>query len=135
MALINWSNNYSVNIKDIDDQHVKLVNLINDLHSSMKVGKGGESLQRVVSELVSYTKYHFSFEEKLMSRHNYPDISQHKILHSNFTKKVDEFENELKNGNSFISQEVIMFLKSWLINHIKGTDKSYSTFFNKAGVK
>jgi hemerythrin len=54
MDLINWSNDYSVNIKDIDDQHVKLVNLINDLHSAMKLGKGGESLNRVISELVSY---------------------------------------------------------------------------------
>jgi hemerythrin len=70
-----------------------------------------------------------------MSRYNYPDILQHKILHSNFTKKVDEFENEVKIGKTFISQEVLMFLKSWLLDHIKGTDKSYSPFLNKAGLK
>ncbi len=134
MALINWNNDYSMNIKDIDNQHIKLVNLINDLHSAMKEGKGMEIINNIISELVSYTKYHFTFEENLMSKYNYPESPQHKQLHEVFTKKVVKFENDIKNGNKFISQEVLSFLKNWLIDHIKGTDKNYSSFLNKAGV-
>ncbi len=134
MALLNWTPNYSVNIQEIDSQHLNLVNLINTLHASMKEGKGKEVMGGIISELISYTKYHFTFEENLMNRHSFPGFSIHKTEHQNFTSKVIEFENNYKSGKVIISQEVLFFLKDWLINHIQVTDKKYSAFFNNAGV-
>ncbi len=59
MALFNWSEEYSVNVNGLDNQHKKLVDLINELHSAMKEGKSKEVLGKIIEELISYTKFHF----------------------------------------------------------------------------
>ena len=128
MALINWSDDLSVKISGIDNQHKKLVELINDLHNAMKEGKGKEKLGAILNELINYTKYHFSAEEELMKQKNYPGYQQHKSEHDAFTKKVLEFNDQFVSGSLFMSNEVLVFLKDWLIEHIKGTDKKYSPY-------
>ncbi len=134
MTLLNWTPDFSVNIKEIDDQHLNLVNMINILHASMKEGKGKEVMGEIIIELISYTKYHFTFEENLMDKLGFAGLSNHKAQHNKFTSKVIEFEDNFKMGKAVFSQEVLFFLKDWLVNHIKGTDKKYSAFFNNAGV-
>lgn len=134
MALINWSDEYSVKINSIDQQHSKLVELINQLHSAMKEGKGKEAIGRIISELISYTKVHFTHEESLMVKHSYPGYLKHKALHDELVNQVLEIEKELKSGKTVISQDVLNFLKKWLVEHIVGTDKQYTTFMNSKGV-
>ena len=128
MALLNWVEDYSVKINGIDSQHKKLVDQINSLHEAMKAGKGKEVLTGTLNELISYTSYHFSTEEKLMQQNNYPGYGQHKSEHDEFTKKVIDFNEKFKSGSVFISQEVIFFLKDWLVGHIQGTDKKYTPY-------
>ena len=128
MALLNWSEDLSVKVRGIDNQHKRLVELINDLHNAMKEGKGKEKLGTILNELISYTKYHFSSEEKLMQKKNYPSYLQHKEEHDSFTKKVIEFNRQFETGSLFLSNEVLLFLKDWLVEHIKGTDKKYSPY-------
>jgi len=134
VALINWSDEYSVKINSIDQQHSKLVELINQLHSAMKEGKGKEAIGRIISELISYTKVHFTHEESLMVKHSYPGYLKHKALHDELVNQVLEIEKELKSGKTVISQDVLNFLKKWLVEHIVGTDKQYTTFMNSKGV-
>ena len=73
MALLSWNDTYSVKIRKFDDQHKKLIDLINQLHDSMLVGKGKDVMGEVMNSLVDYTKTHFTAEETLMRLHNYPD--------------------------------------------------------------
>ena len=68
MATITWSDNLSVNIKEIDTEHKKLINMINELHSAMGSGKGREAMERSLPGLVDYTKTHFAYEEKLFQQ-------------------------------------------------------------------
>jgi len=134
MPLVSWSDEYSVCIREIDDQHKKLFDLINELHEAMKAAKGKTVLGKVIKELVSYTEFHFSTEEILLKNCNYPNFHQHKQQHDEFTKKVKEFEQKYLNGTVLLSQEIVSFLKDWLINHIKETDKQYSLFIINANV-
>lgn len=128
MALFNWSEEYSVNVNGLDNQHKKLVDLINELHSAMKEGKSKEVLGKIIEELISYTKFHFSAEETLMLQNKFPGLSKHKEEHEAFTKKVIEFEEKFLRGSVVLSQEIIIFLKDWLLNHIQVTDKNYSPY-------
>ena len=134
MRLINWEEKYSVKIKDIDDQHSKLIDLINQLHEAMKEAKGKEVVGGIISELVSYTKHHFSAEEKLMKENSYPEYAKHKTEHDNLTNKVVEFQNSYKSGKAPLSMDLMQFLKDWLVNHIMKVDKEYSGFLNSKGI-
>ena len=60
MDFVVWNEKYSVKISTIDEQHKKLVAIINELYNSMKNGKSKEQLGKTLTDLVEYTKYHFS---------------------------------------------------------------------------
>lgn len=134
MALFVWSDKFSVNIKEIDSQHKKLVDLLNSLHDSMKAGKGNEVLGKTLTELIQYVGTHFATEEKLMSAHGYPEYNTHKAEHEKLAQKAIELQKDFQQGAPVLTVEVLGFLKDWLQNHILGTDKKYGPFLNSKGV-
>jgi len=129
-----WKNEYSVNIRQIDIQHKKLVELINDLHEAMSAGKAKDVLEKILGELVAYTKFHFSKEEELMETNGYAGLLAHRIKHKELTEKVLQFQNNFRSGSAALSIELMNFLKSWLVDHIQGTDKQYSAPLNAKGI-
>jgi len=134
MALVTFNEDLKVNIAEIDEQHKKLIAIINELHDAMLKGKSRDILQKVLNDLVDYTKVHFSTEEKLFAEYQYPDFYEHKQIHDALYKRVIEIQDKYQSGNLFISLEIMDFLKDWLVKHILGTDKKYSAFFNSKGV-
>lgn len=134
MALINWSDNLSVNIKGLDNQHKKLVSIINELHDAMKKGESSKVLTKILFEMAAYTKTHFKSEEELFDKFNYPDKIKHKKEHDMFVQKVDDFMTEYKSGKTNLSFELMNFLTKWLMNHIQVSDKAYSGFLNNNGI-
>lgn len=135
MALINWDDSLSVKVTLIDQQHQKLVAMINELSDAMKQGKGKDVLGRIVSGLVSYTVTHFKTEEKYFDQFGYPERDSHKKLHTAFVQKVSEFKAGIEQGKQTLTIEVLNFLSDWLQKHIKVVDKQYSQFFNEKGLK
>jgi hemerythrin len=134
LALFNWNDSYSVNIKEIDSQHKILIGLINELHDGMKVGKGKEILEKTLDELIKYTVYHFDYEEKLFTSYKYPESSSHKMAHTSLIQQVKTLKENYDSGKTVLTMDVMNFLKDWLGNHIIGTDKKYSTFLTGKGV-
>ncbi len=134
MPLVFWDQKYSVNVKEIDAQHQRLFELINNLYDAMKKGEGKDVLPKIIEELANYTVYHFSTEEKYFDKFNYPETEAHKIQHKNFVDKVTEFKKGYDNLQVALTVDVISFLQDWLINHISGSDKKYSAFFNQNGL-
>jgi len=134
VAFLTWNQNYSVKVKNFDNQHQRLFDLINSLHDAMSTGKSNTVMGPIISELVLYTKTHFRNEEELFAKYNYPDRLKHVSQHAEFVKKISEFEKEFKNGKKGLSIEILNYLNKWLLEHIKQTDKAYSEFMNKNGI-
>ena len=120
MAFIEWTSALSVEIAEIDEQHQKLVALVNDLHAAMRQGRGADHLQKVFGELVDYT--------------GYPHEAEHKHAHEMLIKQVDELQKQFQNGELLVSVKVLNFLRDWVVNHIEGADKRYTEFFHGAGL-
>lgn len=135
MALITWSEKYSVKLDSIDRQHKKLVDLINKLHEAMRNGNSKDVLGGVIKELVDYTIVHFTSEEKVLEKYKYTGILTQKFEHEKFVKRIQGFSTEFQSGRASVSLEIITFLKDWLINHIMKNDMAYSDFLIKNGVK
>ena len=134
MSLINWNDSMSVNVEEIDSQHKKLLDIINELHEAMLKREPREVLLKILSEMTDYTDYHFKTEEKYFNKFNYPDKKSHIKEHKNFINHIVEFTNGYKEQRLLLSMDMINFLKDWLNNHIMEKDHEYSEFFNKHGL-
>jgi hemerythrin-like metal-binding protein len=126
--LITWTDNLSVNVTEFDEQHKKLIGIINRMYDALKSGRGQEAVETILPELVDYTREHFANEEALMQKLNYPGYVDHKAKHAALTSQVSEYVNRLKAGKSTAAVEMMEFLKKWLSSHIKGVDKKYGPY-------
>lgn len=134
-ALIQWTEELSVGVADIDAQHKTLVSLINELHAAMKTRKSKESMLEIFDRLRDYTVTHFGHEENLFARHSYPETKEHAAAHQQFVAKILEWEQAIKSGQGSVTMDIMRFLKQWLTKHIMGVDKRYSAFFQDKGVR
>lgn len=130
-----WNDRLMTGLKDIDEQHLKLVKLINELHRAMKSRLGAAESGRILGELTDYTRYHFGFEEKMFAEHSYPATSEHKKAHKELVDKVTTFQREFQAGKAGLSLDLMDFLCDWLRGHIMKTDMSYVSYFKDKGVK
>jgi len=135
MVLIKWNEIYAVNIKEIDNQHKKLIELINQMYAAMRAGNGKEALNTVLSELVDYTVYHFETEERIFLQYGYSEYEAHKVIHDNLTRRTKKLKNQLDSGNNLITIDVMLFLSNWLNVHILEVDKKYAPYLHNMGVK
>lgn len=132
---IEWKPEYSVGIESIDNQHRKLVGLINSLQTAVDYSTGEEFERQALEELVDYTRTHFKYEEGLMEQHGYPDFEPHRAEHERMIAQVGEVMEAYRQDQDNAMQNAITFLKNWLINHINGTDQQYSQFLIDKGVE
>jgi hemerythrin len=128
MSMFLWKQEYSVGYPDIDNQHKKLFQLADELHSAMLSGKGKDVLGKTLSNLIAYTKAHFAAEERLMQTHNYPDYAKHKAAHDGLTARVTAFEKDFETNRVALSIGVLEFLKDWLAHHIGETDRKIASY-------
>ena len=135
MAYINWNNDLSVKIDSIDEQHKKLIDLINEFYENIQKRSNHENISALILGMKDYTIKHFQEEEKYMQQLDYQDYTSHKREHDTFLSKVTTLEEKFNGGKLIISFEITGFLKDWLKNHIQGVDKKYSDFFISKGVR
>jgi hemerythrin len=133
--LFTWQPEYSVKIGVIDEHHKRLLALVNELHDAMRQQKGRAVLAATLNELICYTQAHFSAEEVLMEAFGYPESLQHRIEHDRLTRTVLEFQQQFMRGQVHISAQLMEFLKSWLVQHILGSDQKYVEFFAERGAE
>lgn len=128
-----WAPEYSVNIKTIDNQHQELVNMLNRLFVAVAQREGNKAIGGILEALRSYTKTHFSLEERLMQQANYPNLEAHKQEHHKLIEQLDQLCKKHLTEEKPIYFEVLRFLKTWLKEHIKGVDSRYSAALHESG--
>ena len=136
MPLLTWNDNLSVNILSIDDQHKKLINMINQLQDAMSSGDSRSVLGEIFDGLLKYCVEHFEYEKRLMTEHGYPGLADHLKEHDAFAQKVTDMHKQFVGSSNFmIGVDVMKFLTDWLVNHIQGVDKGYSDHLISKGVR
>lgn len=133
-ALFSWSDEYTVGVEEIDEQHKELVRLLNALHLAIHERHGSEASRQILNELAEYTRVHFAVEESLMRVSNYPDFAVHKKIHTTLIQQVTELQAKLDSGTAKISFELLHFLKHWLTHHILESDKAFGQHFARSGL-
>ena len=135
MPLMTWTEKLSVGVGVLDEDHKRLVAMVNELYDSMQAGHGKETLGRILHDLVEYTTVHFAREEKFFAQTGYSAAAAHKQEHDTLTQQVLDVQHKYMAGASAaLSIDVLRFLKSWLINHIQGSDQKYRPHLNGKGI-
>jgi len=135
MNMMQWSDEYSVEIQEIDEQHKCIVGYINELYEALSRKGNRDLVEDVIQKLVEYTKVHFAVEEALMRIFHYEDYERHKEIHDNIVQQVLTYQGKFMAGDDKVGMELLMFLKGWLFEHINKVDKAYSATMHDAGVK
>ena len=126
--LINWNSSYELGHKDVDSQHQKLVDIINDFYNAFANAQAHDKIGSIIGELVNYTVFHFTSEEEIFRNSAYPDTEDHTKKHKEFVDKLKEYHQEVKDGNMTTTYDLMTFLRDWLLQHIMGTDKEYMKY-------
>ena len=132
---LTWKDSYSVGIDSIDNDHKKLIHLINNLQTAIDYKTDRQFERQTMDEVIDYTHYHFDREEGLMEDNDYPDFVPHKAKHKDMIAKVNEYAEAYERDEPDAIESLLAYLKSWLIAHINGTDQEYSEFLISKGVK
>ncbi len=126
---MDWSKEYEIGIKVVDQQHEKLLDMINQLKGAIGKDNVTKIMGDILRGLVDYVKFHFDDEEKVMHRISYPEIERHKKLHKELVEEVAMILLKIKKGKVITPQELMDFLQRWLIDHIMTEDKKIGEFF------
>ncbi len=135
MPLMTWNDRMSVGIRILDEDHKRLVGMVNTLFDGIQAEQGKETVGRILDGLVQYTVEHLQREEDLLAQTGYPEGAAHKAMHQALCQQVLDVQQKFREGASAtLSLEVMYFLKNWLIHHIQGADRKYAAHLNSHGI-
>ena len=131
-AFFDWNDELSVGNPFIDDDHKKLIKMINSFHKAIQEGRENDVIGKVLNNLVIYTNEHFKREENEMLRIKYAMFEDHRMKHQQLLKQVEDLQDDLNNKKLTLTTKVSGFLKDWLYIHILQTDKLLAAAISKA---
>jgi hemerythrin-like metal-binding protein len=132
MTTFQWTADYAVGVRQIDEEHQRLFALAEKVHRAMLEGEGKAILQALLAGLVAYTSYHFAHEEQLMERIGYPGYREHRAQHEDLRSRAREMQDRLASGELTITIEVIQFLMEWVRKHIASSDCRIAAYMKKS---
>jgi hemerythrin-like metal-binding protein len=135
MAFLEWDKNLSVGIDSIDEEHKQLIQMLNELYEHIGKKSNNEMISDLISGMKKYTLQHFATEENYFQQFNYPYYEEHKAEHDRFVEKAMDLEKRFNSGKLIVSFEITSFIKEWIREHILESDKKYTDFLLKNGVK
>ena len=137
MANIVWRDGYSVGIPSFDDDHKKIIELINRLHLALRDHEENDGMLKIaLDEVVEYGQLHFRHEESIMAEHKYPGLEQHEREHRLYNGQVDEFVRQLEQDSSSLAmKDLYHFLRKWWTGHISEVDMEYGPYLKGRGVQ
>lgn len=131
---IRWNEAFELGVPRVDAEHRHLVGVVNAFYEVYRTRAGREKIFPVLNLLVKYTEVHFRSEEALMEAGDCPDLPDHQREHDKLTEQIFTLAEKYEAGDAEISDEVMEFLKRWLLEHILQVDKKLQPFFQEHGI-
>ena len=138
-ALIEWRDDWSLGIPQVDGEHRELARLFNrvaglcadaGVELAVKGSKECEEIMDLLRELGEHVRTHFENEEVCMRDSGYPDLDDHHFEHISLQAEYTELMRELEEkGVECLDAEILANLKTWLIGHIVNSDMRFGEYY------
>lgn len=121
---------YYTHIAQIDEEHQKLFDIINEVFSLSQnelIPDKYDHIRTILGDLIDYARFHFSHEEEYMKSIGYKGMFMQKVQHDAFMKKIESYDlEEIDEHQQEALSDLLTYLGDWLVNHILEEDKSIS---------
>lgn len=126
--LLPWTEKLNIGVPEIDSEHKYLITLVNGLHDKYCEGTFEADLAGAFLHLTNYTSRHFRNEEALMKVAGYPALKQHAREHELLSDQLSDLTEAFVSGNKNLSEDTMLFLRDWLLDHVMVQDMKIGTF-------
>ena len=123
-----WSEKYEIGIKEVDEQHKDIIDMLNRMHDALPKKNAVDDVIETITALAIYTKLHFKTEEAAMAEIGYPYLERQRKQHATLNQKVHGMVMKMNRGDVPSVRETLAFLKQWLLDHIEKEDMLIKKF-------
>jgi two-component system cell cycle response regulator len=135
MIRFQWDEGMSVGVESIDQDHRRIIDIINQLSEAFEKGSGREVVAGLFDRLEEYASTHFAREERLMEEAGFPGLQEHAAQHKSFAGKIPELRDMLLEAAfPSVALETNLFLYRWLVGHILSDDMAYTQLLYEEGL-
>lgn len=134
MASLQWGSEFSVGVHAMDEEHIALFALFNDVCASIEDGNGRAESEPLLRKLIDLTQQHFRSEEALLESTKFPGLAGHGDHHKDLNTLMTEYIVRFDRGELGSSTNLLNFLREWITQHIQTEDKVYGIWLNRHGV-
>ena len=122
MSLINWKEEFSVGVAEVDHEHQELIESINKLHRSVQEGVTRNQVIEGLGDIYAQIASHFALEEKFMRDSRYPAYSAHKTDHEALLDDLRDIMDEVEDDGDFDEHRLSIDLDRWFSDHFRTHD-------------
>jgi hemerythrin len=126
---ITWREQMSVGIEEVDNDHRRLIDIINDFEASAQRGAGqvpDDNMRTTLRRLQQYARDHFAREEKMQGKAQYAGMAENRIQHVLLLDSLNDFIVNFSEGKlgpgKVATDKMTEFLRRWLVDHILKVD-------------
>jgi diguanylate cyclase (GGDEF)-like protein/hemerythrin-like metal-binding protein/PAS domain S-box-containing protein len=118
---LNWSREFESGIREVDEQHRVLFDMLNRIFDDIGAGCDSVELERHLKALSRYARFHFVAEEIYMERHGSADKKKHRQDHKKLIEEIDSIMGHVDMERNSVTV-LLEFLKDWLMSHLRKFD-------------
>ncbi len=122
---VQWTEDYSVGVRSMDEQHKVLLSLLNQLLGARDLRADSEPVSDALQRMTRYAQEHFQAEEALLREGGYPGIEEHRAQHQAFLGRTVEFCLDASRSKAALPEDMLRFLRMWWVHHILDEDRRY----------
>lgn len=134
MRQLIWTTCYSVGIPELDQQHQRVISMVNLLISDIDIGSEPEMIAAALSGVTRYTNEHFATEEQFLLDRGYPELEAHRRAHREYRRAIIKLCHDTWLVDPHAPAKLARFLRSWWLEHIIGEDMGYREFLQDRGL-
>ena len=131
MQALVWEDRFSVGIREFDQHHKILFEMINSLIFSQENKSDPNIIKNTLEQLRSYTIFHFVAEEAMMKHFGFDGLDEHVAEHETLLEQVVEYQDRIAADDGVTMDEILNFLAGWLLDHTLGLDQQYGSYLTR----